>query len=176
MWIPFNNSFIWHFLFICLFLNKRFALNACTHSFTWFFSPIQKWDVSCRFHLPDCRILPLISRVSFLIWSNRTTVHYIWRLVDSCGLLWTLTASAFSRWTAVIAAFVPLNMSVRRENFPSCQDRSGLVDIVKLLLMLWSLCVSGCVNSYLLSWALGTLSVMLVCETWILLRGQAVWR
>lgn len=132
--------------------------------------------MSLRFHLPDCRILPLISSVSFLISSNRMTVHYTWRLVDSCGLLWTLTASAFGRWTAVIAGFIPLNMSVRRENFPSCQDRSGLVDIVKLLLMLRSLCVSGCVNGYLLSWALGTLSVMSVCGTWILLHGQAVWR
>lgn len=133
------------------------------------FSSIQKWDVSLRSHLPDCRILPLLLYIWFLIWSDRTTVHFIWCLVDSCGLLWTLPASAFGRWTAVIAGFFPLNMSMRRDNFPFCQDRSGLVDIEKLLLMLWSLCVSGCVNGYLLSWALATLSVLSVCETWILL-------
>lgn len=105
--------------------------------------------MSLRLHLPR------ISHASLLISGDRTTAQCIWRLADSCGPQWTLTASAFGRWTAVIAGFVPLNMSVRKENFPLCQDRSGLLDIVKLLLMLWSLCVSGCVNGYLLSWAPG---------------------
>lgn len=47
---------------------------------------------------------------------------------------------------------------------PSYKDRFRPVDILKLLLMLCHWCMSGCVNGYLLSWAVGTLSMnVLVC-------------
>lgn len=160
LWIPFINSvtsrnpvalaYSQHFLFVCFvcFFQQIFCKtvqlsikNMYTLLHLESFSSFQKWDVSFRLHLwrflPDCRILSLI--LHKLRSRPTETALHLTPASTGCGLLWALTASTFGRWTAVIAGLVPLNTSVRKESFPLCQDRRGLVDIVKLLLMLWSL-------------------------------------